>query len=74
VAAPSRGARLAHARIHCPFWNEGRKAEWVASWRAIGSGSVTMLDPVGTKEKRGFEHATTEAYDMFQPHLKIATG
>jgi hypothetical protein len=30
-----------------------------------------MLDPVGTKEKHGFEHATTEAYDMFQPHLKM---
>jgi hypothetical protein len=26
---------------------------------------------VGTKEKHGFEHATTEAYDMFQPHLKM---
>jgi hypothetical protein len=30
-----------------------------------------MLDPVGTKEKYGFEHATTEAYDMFQSHLKM---
>jgi hypothetical protein len=48
-----------------------RKDEWVASWRTIVRGSVRMLDPVGTKEKHGFEHATTEAYEMFQPHLKM---
>jgi len=43
----------------------------VASWRTIIPGSVRMLDPVGTKEKHGFEHATTEAYAMFQSHLKM---
>jgi len=30
-----------------------------------------MFDPVGTKEKHGFAHATSEAYDMFQPVLKM---
>jgi hypothetical protein len=71
MGVPTREARLAHARVHCPLWNEGRKDEWVASWRTIVPGAVRMLDPVGTKEKHGFEHATTEAYDMFQPHLKM---
>jgi hypothetical protein len=71
VGVPTREARLAHARVHCPFWNEGRKDEWVASWRTIVPGAVRMFDPVGTKEKHGIEHATTEAYDMFQPHLKM---
>lgn len=71
MGAPTRGDRLAHARIHCEYWNEGRKDEWVASWRTIAQGEVRMFDPVGTKEKRGFAHATTEAYDMFQPHLKM---
>ncbi len=39
--------------------------------RTLVPGSVRMLDPVVTKEKHGFDHATTEAYDMFQPHLKM---
>jgi hypothetical protein len=30
-----------------------------------------MFDPVGTKEKHGFDHATSEAYDMFQSVLKM---
>jgi hypothetical protein len=59
VGVPTREARLAHARVHCLLWNEGRKDEWVASWRTIVPGAVRMLDPVGTKEKHGIEHATT---------------
>jgi hypothetical protein len=64
VGVPSREARLAHAGVHCQLWNDGRKDEWVASWRTIIPGSVRMLDPMGTKAKHGFEHATTEAYDL----------
>jgi hypothetical protein len=30
-----------------------------------------MLDPVGTKEKHGIEHATPEGYDIFLPNLKM---
>lgn len=30
-----------------------------------------MFDPVGTEEKRGFETATSEAFDTFQSILKI---
>ena len=30
-----------------------------------------MFDPVGTEEKHGFEAATSDAYDVFQPILKI---
>jgi hypothetical protein len=26
-----------------------------------------MFDPVGTKEKHGFDHATSQAFDIFQP-------
>jgi hypothetical protein len=68
---PSREARLAHAAIHCDYWNEGRKEEWVASWRTIMQGNVRMFDPVGTQEKYGFDHATSEAWDMFQKHLRM---
>jgi hypothetical protein len=68
---PSREARLAHASKHCELWNEGRKDEWVASWRTIAQGEVRMFDPVGTKEKVGFATATSDAFDMFQPHITM---
>jgi hypothetical protein len=68
---PSREARLAHAAQHSELWSAGKKDEWVASWRTIAKGSVTMFDPVGTKEKHGFDHATSEAFDMFQPINKM---
>ena len=68
---PSRQARLAHAAKHAELWNAGRKDEWVASWRTICPGDVSMLDPVGTEEKHGFAAATSDAFDMFQSILKI---
>src|ERR1700704_3122417 len=71
MSVPSREARLAHAANHCELWNAGKKDEWVASWRTIAEGNVRMFDPVGTKEKHGFDHATSEAYDMFQSVLKM---
>jgi hypothetical protein len=71
MVVPSREARLAHAAKHCELWNEGRKDEWIASWRTIATGNVRMFDPVGTKEKHGFDHATSEAFDMFQPINKM---
>lgn len=68
---PSRQARLAHAAKHADLWNTGKKDEWVASWRTIAPAEVRMFDPVGTKEKHGFDAATSEAFDMFQPMLRI---
>jgi hypothetical protein len=68
---PSRQARLAHAAKHAELWNAGKRAEWIASWRTIVPAEVRMLDPVGTEEKRGFDTATGDAYDMFQSILKI---
>jgi hypothetical protein len=68
---PSRAARLAHASKHCVLWNAGEKEEWIASWRTIAQHGVRMFDPVGTKEKHSFDHATSEAFDMFRPLLKM---
>jgi hypothetical protein len=62
---------LAHAAKHAELWNAGKKDEWVGSWRTICPGEVTMFDPVGTEEKRGFGAATSDAFDMFQSILKI---
>jgi hypothetical protein len=70
-AVPSRKARLAHAAQHAELWNAGKREEWIASWRTIVPGEVRMFDPVGTEEKRGFDSATGDAYDMFQSILKI---
>ena len=71
MGVPSREARLAHAAKHCELWNAKEKDQWIASWRTIAQGDVTMFDPVGTKEKHGFDHATSEAYDMFQSVLEM---
>ena len=68
---PSRQARLAHAAKHAELWNAGKKDQWVASWRTICPGEVRMFDPVGTEEKRGFDTATSDAFDMFGSILKI---
>jgi len=40
----------------------------LADDRASGS---AVYDPVGTEEKRGFDAAAGDAYDMFQAILKI---
>lgn len=71
MTVPTREERLAHAAVHCVLWNARKKDEWIASWRTIARGDVTMFDPVGTKEKHGFDHATSEAYDMFRPFLEM---
>ncbi len=69
---PTRGARLAHAAKHCELWNAGKKQEWINSWRTIVKTDVVlMFDPVGTEEKRGFDHFTNYAYDLFQSILKM---
>ena len=39
--------------------------------RTICPGEVRMFDPVGTEEKRGFDTATSDAFDMFGSILKI---
>jgi hypothetical protein len=71
MGAPTRKMRLAHARVHCSLWNEGHREEWIRSWRTLVPGEVRMFDPVGTREKVGFEHATSEAYDKFREHLTM---
>jgi len=71
MSVPSREARIAHAKNHCTLWNARKKDDWICSWRTIAQGNVRMFDPVGTKEKHGFETATSHAYDTFRPHLEM---
>jgi hypothetical protein len=71
MTVPTREARLAHAAKHCDLWNAGKKEEMLTSWRTIMKGSVRLFDPVGTKEKLGFDACFAETFDMFQPLLKM---
>jgi hypothetical protein len=72
LSIPSREARLAHAAQHCELWNAKRKSDWIDSWRTIvDTDEVIMFDPVGTEAKRGFDHFTSYAYDIFRPFLEM---
>ena len=71
MGVPSRAARQAHAGRYCELWNAGRKDDWVASWRTIVQGDVTMFDPVGTRPKHGFDVAMSRAFDQFQPVTEL---
>ena len=46
------------------------------NWRTVAPGEFTMLDPVGTPQKRGFQHCALDSFDLFQPTVKyrIAPG
>ncbi|MCX2983112.1 hypothetical protein EYC98_19800 [Halieaceae bacterium IMCC14734] len=69
---PTRDERLKHAKHHCELWNAGKKEEWIASWRSIvKTDNVVMYDPVGTEAKKGFDHFTSHAWDLFQSLLKM---
>lgn len=73
MTVPTRGERLAHAKQHCTLWNAGEKDAWVASWRTIADGPLTMFDPVGTEAKSGPNAADYMAHtwDLFQEHLRM---
>ena len=71
MGVPSRAARLEHAGKYCELWNAGRKDEWVASWRTLIQGDVTMYDPVGTKPNHGFQVCMLDAFDAFQPVTEL---
>lgn len=68
---PSREARLAHAAKQDVLWNEGRRDEWLESWRSLAPAGVRLFDPVGTEEKTGFDTAFTENWSRFQSILKL---
>lgn len=70
MAVPTREALKAWARNYVDLWNAGDRAGWAANWRRVAPGEFTMLDPVGTAQKRGFEHCALDSFDLFQPSVK----
>jgi hypothetical protein len=71
MAVPTTRALLHWADQYVERWNAGDKEGWIANWRAVAPGEFRMLDPVGTPEKRGFEHCCTDSWAIFQPTVKF---
>ena len=67
MPTPTREELLAWARGYVEHWNSGDKAAWVANWKKVAPGELTMLDPVGTPPKHGFDGCCADPYDLFQP-------
>lgn len=76
MAVPDKKSLLRWAEQYVALWNAGDRAGWIANWRSVAPGDFRMLDPVGTPEKRGFEHCCVDSYDLFQPRVRfrIADG
>ncbi len=53
------------------LWNAGDREGWERNWRKVGPGEFRMLDPVGTPEKKGFEHCCRDSWDLFQERVKF---
>jgi len=59
------------AETYVASWNAGDKQAWIDNWKRMAPGEVRMLDPVGTPEKRGFEHACVDSFDLFQKKVRF---
>jgi hypothetical protein len=65
---PTREQLETWADGYVALWNAGKKQAWIENWKRVAPGSFSMLDPVGTPEKRGFEAC---AADLFQPTTRL---
>ena len=59
------------AETYVETWNAGDKQAWIDNWKRVAPGDVRMLDPVGTPEKHGFEHACADSFDLFQKNVRF---
>ncbi len=71
MPVPSRAQLRNWAESYVALWNAGDKAGWIRNWRSVAPGEIRMLDPVGTPEKRGFEHCCADSFDLFQKNVKF---
>ena len=55
MSAPTAEEIRAAVQRHVELWNAGDKEAWLAHWRRVVPGEVTMEDPVGTPVKRGWD-------------------
>ena len=71
MASPTRQQLQDWAKNYVALWNAGDREGWARNWRSVAPGNFSMLDPVGTPEKRGFEECAAQPYDLFQPGLRL---
>jgi hypothetical protein len=55
MSAPTAETIRAALERHVELWNAGDKEAWLAHWKQVVPGEVTMEDPVGTPLKRGWD-------------------
>jgi len=71
MPVPSREQLRSWAENYVALWNAGDKEAWIRNWRSVAPGDFRMLDPVGTPEKRGFDHCCADSFDLFQKNVKF---
>jgi len=71
MASPTRQQLQDWAKNYVALWNAGDREAWTRNWRSVAPGDFRMLDPVGTPEKRGFEHCALDSWDLFQKRVKF---
>jgi hypothetical protein len=71
MASPTRQQLQHWAKNYVALWNAGDREGWARNWRSVAPGDFRMLDPVGTPEKRGFEHCALDSWDLFQERVKF---
>jgi hypothetical protein len=71
MTVPNTRELLHWADQYVALWNAGDKDAWIANWRSVAPGELTMYDPVGTPPKHGFEHCCTDSWDLFQGKVKF---
>jgi hypothetical protein len=74
MTAPSADEIRTAVEQHVELWNAGDKEAWLAHWKRVVPGEVTMEDPVGTPVKRGWD-TMSEVWDA-SPNAdwKLAIG
>ncbi|MBV8346123.1 MAG: hypothetical protein JOZ49_00885 [Mycolicibacterium sp.] len=55
MSTPTAEEIRAAVERHVELWNAGDKEAWLAHWKRVVPGEVTMEDPVGTPIKRGWD-------------------
>lgn len=71
MPTPTHAELESWAENYVALWNAGDKQAWIANWKKVAPGDFRMLDPVGTPEKRGFDHCCADSFDLFQPNVQF---
>ena len=71
MPSPIRQQLQDWAKNYVALWNAGDREGWARNWRSVAPGDFSMLDPVGTPEKRGFELCALKSWDLFQSRVKF---